>query len=389
MKLNICLSQVDYHKQMLQSDDDSGEDIFLPTEFDRLRAQVQGYRRRLAAATAKEQQLKRHLIEENLSFVTITYYTKLIQDPTQIYDHELTQLQREVFDKFLSRAEGCCIRECISYHRLSGRTVFNFNNNSGHPLECIRLDTFYDQTYKEPYYIVYNKNELERRRTQLKKEVEETGLPIKSLNKVTEEQPALIEHHTIPNFIAIDTLQEQHLPHNLNAFIRIIHHQLQAYIVKREILNDIATVMRERQRRNTVLRNYVYAEYHKPATPIKVLSQTESLNRVQLQFTPPIAAVYDTRLEERKGVRFFIDLEYGNPSSSYPTKISIKKIGEPSNQLNEGIKEEEEEEEEEESNFVRSLEKDLKMRRLNHVLIDILDFTADSNAIDKEMDIDQ
>jgi hypothetical protein len=92
----------------------------------------------------------------------------------------------------MATAEKCLVREMVSYHRLSGRSIFQFIGNRS----CIRLETFYNKSYKEPYYIIYSKGETE--------------VDYK-YNK-----PLLIEHHTIPHFIHLDTLQKQLLPHNFD-----------------------------------------------------------------------------------------------------------------------------------------------------------------------------
>jgi hypothetical protein len=95
----------------------------------------------------------------------------------------------------MATAEKCLIREMISYHRLSGRSIFQFIGNRS----CIRLETFYNKSYKESYYILYSKRQ---------KESDQPIIPYAN--------PLLIEHHTIPHFIHLDTLQKQFLPHNFD-----------------------------------------------------------------------------------------------------------------------------------------------------------------------------
>jgi hypothetical protein len=88
----------------------------------------------------------------------------------------------------LSTAENCTVHEIISYHRLSGRTVFDF---SKHYLG-IRLETFYNKVYKEPYYILFLKKNLG-----------------------TAQRPDKVDKHTIPKFVPVEVLATRFLPRNM------------------------------------------------------------------------------------------------------------------------------------------------------------------------------
>lgn len=79
-------------------------------------------------------------------------------------------------------AEQCTIREIISYHRLAGRTVFDYNKNC----TAIRLETFYDKAYRESFYLLFLKSEPEK-----------------------------VFQHTIPKFIPVEVLQTKFLPNDL------------------------------------------------------------------------------------------------------------------------------------------------------------------------------
>ncbi|KAI9487143.1 MAG: hypothetical protein EXX96DRAFT_551996 [Benjaminiella poitrasii] len=250
----------------------SHENTFLPDENSRLKAQIKALQRRLTVATEKERRLKRELIEEDLSYVTVSSLTKLIQDPTRIVEYELTQMQKEIFDKMIATTEACCVREIISYHRLTGRSVFKFKGKRN----CIRLDTFYDKSYKEPYYIIYERDVNES-----------------SSNAFSTNNNLLIEHHTIPPFIHLDTLQAQFLPHDFNTFIRIVHAQIQAYVTKRELLKEVEDL------------SLLY--------PVKIQFQSESLHKMEIKLSlEDVGLVY-------------IDMGFSDKSSAYPTEVSIRK----------------------------------------------------------------
>lgn len=97
----------------------------------------------------------------------------------------------------MSTVESCCLREAMSYHRLAGRSIFNFKGNRS----CIRLETFYNRTYKESYYILYDKNQTHYS---------------KSIKRISR---SVIEHHTIPIFIHLNVLEEKFLPDNFDVSV--------------------------------------------------------------------------------------------------------------------------------------------------------------------------
>ncbi|KAK4516479.1 uncharacterized protein ATC70_011451 [Mucor velutinosus] len=246
------------------------EDAFLPTENDRLKAQIKEMRTRLAAATVRDKQLKKELIEEDLSYMTVSTLVDLIQDPTRVADYEFDTMGREVFAKMMSTLEACCLREAISYHRLAGRTLFKFKGDRS----CVRLETFYDKTYKESYYIFYEKDQTYH------------ASSIRSMRQ------SLIEHHTIPNFIHLSSIEKTHLPADFDTFIRIVHDQLQAYVTKREILKEVGQL--------------------KKTHAITIKYQSESIHKVEIE----VVNAQDQPM--------LVDMSFEDRSSAYPTTAVIR-----------------------------------------------------------------
>lgn len=78
--------------------------------------------------------------------------------------------------------EQCTVQEMISYHRLAGRTVFDFNSET----TAIRLETFCNKAYRESFYVLFSKH-----------------------------KPGKIYQHTIPHFIPLEHVGSQFLPHDL------------------------------------------------------------------------------------------------------------------------------------------------------------------------------
>ncbi|EPB81227.1 hypothetical protein HMPREF1544_12068 [Mucor circinelloides 1006PhL] len=246
------------------------EDAFLPSENDRLKAHIKEMRTRLAVATVRDKQLRKELIEEDLSYMTVSTLVDLIQDPTRVANFEFDAMGREVFDKMMSTLENCCIREAISYHRLAGRTLFKFKGDRS----CVRLETFYRKTYKECYYIFYEKDQAYH-----------SDL-IKGMRR------SLVEHHTVPNFIHLSSIEKRHLPADFDTFIRIVHDQLQAYVTKREILKEVAQL--------------------KKTHAITIKYQSESIHKVEIE----VVNVH--------GQTMLVDMAFEDKSSAYPTTVIIR-----------------------------------------------------------------
>ncbi|CEP09232.1 hypothetical protein [Parasitella parasitica] len=305
---------------------DMDEDTFLPSEDDKLKARIKEMRRRLAVATIRDKELRKELLEEDLSYITVSSLTALIEDPTRVAKYEFDDMEKEVYDKMMSTADICCIREAISYHRLAGCSVFTFKGNR----TCIRLETFYNRKYIESYYIIYEKDQK--------------GLHSNSMQLSA--QP-VIEHHTIPNFIHILTMQNKYLPGNFDTFIRIVHDQVQAYVTRREILKEVAEL--------------------KKTHSIEIRYQSTSLQKVEIE----VLNVHNQKL--------LLDISFENQCSGYPTDVVFFDItNKPLGQAGERIE------------YLSEYAMLFKQRPMVDVLIDLLNTESTvsglEHAIDMELD---
>ncbi|KAG2234272.1 hypothetical protein INT48_002862 [Thamnidium elegans] len=176
------------------------EDTFLPTDNDRTKAKIK----------------KLHA-----------------QYPTRAKAHELEGLQKEVFDQLLIAAKQCTVREIISYHRLGGQTVFDYNKH----YFGIRIETFYEKSYRESFYLLF-----------LKK------------------RPNCVDKHTIPKFIPLDVLQDKFLPHDMPTFLRIVHDCVQAYVARREMMKAIKSLSENQN--------------------LKILYKNDSITKITLEGKP-------------------------------------------------------------------------------------------------------
>ncbi|GAA5814586.1 hypothetical protein MFLAVUS_008085 [Mucor flavus] len=206
------------------------EDTFLPTGNDRIKAEIKRLQARLSAATEKHRTLKRQLIEEDLSYVVVSKITEEIKDPTRTKAHELEGLQKEVFEQLLIAAEQCTLREIVSYHRLGGRTVFDYNKH----YFGIRIETFYEKSYRDSFYLLF-----------LKK------------------RPNRVDKHTIPKFIPLNVLQDKFLPHDMPTFLRVIQDCVQAYVARREMMKALERLSEDRN--------------------LKILHKNDSLTKIALE----------------------------------------------------------------------------------------------------------
>ncbi|KAI8085959.1 uncharacterized protein B0P05DRAFT_534373 [Gilbertella persicaria] len=284
-------------------DQASDEETFMPNEVDRLKAQIKQIKQRLDSATSRKRQLRRELLEEDLAYLTVTRLTQLIQDPTRVAEFELNQMQKQIFDKLMITLEDCCRREVVSYHRLAGRSIFQFKGSRS----CIRLETFYGNTYREPFYLIYDKHKGES-----------------------------IQHHTIPPFIHLDNLQAQFIPHNFNTFIRIVHHQVQAYVSRREATNEVIQMSTQ------------YA--------VKPIYRTDSIDQFDFRITSPNIGT------------LFVSTIFRDKSSTFPTSVSIKALGNDST-INENQRD----------RHFAQIEHSLKRKRMKDVVMALVDSSFQSD----------
>ncbi|RCI07106.1 hypothetical protein CU098_010470 [Rhizopus stolonifer] len=138
------------------SDNIEEDDTFLRTEPDNLKEQIKLLEERLSRATEKQRKLKKELLEEDISYLVTSNLTNVFTDPTVATKTEFSSAKQEIFRQMRESVKASCIHEMISYHRLSGRTMYHFKKHH----IGVRLETFYKNRYKEPYYILFLKNNL-------------------------------------------------------------------------------------------------------------------------------------------------------------------------------------------------------------------------------------
>lgn len=219
----------------------------------------------MALATEKRKKLRRQIIEEDLSYLVVSKITEAIKDPTRMQSQQLEGLQKEIFDQLMKTAGQCTVHELISYHRLAGRTVFNFSKH----YHGIRLETFYNKVYKEPYYLLFlNKN---REGTQ---------------------GPKHVDKHTIPKFIPVEVLANRFLPENMETFLRIVHDCVQAFVSRRELLNEL----------------------EKLSSNVEVIYKNGSNTKVEFKLES---------FEDNK-VPIVITMLFNSYASSFPTNITVR-----------------------------------------------------------------
>ncbi|KAI8980378.1 hypothetical protein BDB01DRAFT_224552 [Pilobolus umbonatus] len=227
-----------------------------------IKNQIRALEQRLSIATEKQKKLRQQLIEEDISDVVLSRLTEAINDPTRVESTQLKGLQKQIFDEMMSAAEKCCVQELISYHRLSGVSVFDFKQTH----TALRLETFYNRTFKEPYYILFTK--------------EHQTL---AQNK--------IDKHTIPSFIQLDNIAQRFLPDYFDTFIRIVHELVQAYVTRREMMKEIACL------------TDVY--------PLEIINENASRTRIELTL-------------EKEDQSIDITILFDDMSSAYPTDVEAK-----------------------------------------------------------------
>ncbi|KAI7862361.1 Cenp-O kinetochore centromere component-domain-containing protein [Spinellus fusiger] len=193
------------------------DDSFLPKGKEKLKAQILDLRRQCKALSLVTQVKEEHrklkcaVMEEKIARIVATKFSEEIKDPTRYKASEMKDVQQKILDQMMTATEARCVQEVIGYYRLCGRTTFNFNDQ----YHGIRLDTFYKQVYREPYYLLFRKDPIYKKKW-------------------------AIEKHTIPLFIPLKHLEKTFL-HDKEAFLRTLQDFLLAYVSRREQINEFVT----------------------------------------------------------------------------------------------------------------------------------------------------
>ncbi|CAO3653275.1 unnamed protein product [Cunninghamella echinulata] len=174
----------------------------------------------------------------------------------------MKELQDMIVDQMLTAAKIRCDREVLCTYQITGCTTFQFENNK---YTGIRLETFYNRRYYEPYYILIN-------------------------NK----GDSIIEKHTIPLFIPVDRLAKQFLPNDLDTLIRIVHDLLLSYVSRREQVIDLRNHIKDLGETTEIIES----TFSKSNLKIIIPSSTELLN-------------------------YEFNIKYGNLASCYPTEVVV------------------------------------------------------------------
>ncbi|CAO3650177.1 unnamed protein product [Cunninghamella blakesleeana] len=213
--------------------------------------------------------LRNKLAEEKLSYLITNKFSDIIIDPLKQKAVDMQELQDQIVDQMLTAAKIRCDREVLCTYQLTGCTVFQFDNNK---YTGIRLETFYNRRYFEPYYILINNN-----------------------NSSNKKEETIIDKHTIPLFIPMDRLAKQFLPNDLDTLIRIVHDLLLAYVSRRQQVSDLKK----------------YIEDNKE--PTKIMESTFSNTQLKICI-PSSTQLFD----------YEFDIKYDNLASCYPTEVNVR-----------------------------------------------------------------
>ncbi|KAI7875185.1 hypothetical protein K492DRAFT_199355 [Lichtheimia hyalospora FSU 10163] len=184
------------------------DDTFLPTPQDRLKADISDLRHRLNKAREEKQRLEREIMEERIGYIAATRFSEEIQDTTRYKASQMTHIQQQILEQWMTLSSARCVQEMVGYYRLAGRTTFQYQGNTA--------------KYYEPYYLLLSNPES------------------------MEYNSTSVTRHTIPYFIPIQEMINTFLPHDMEALLRILHVFLLAYVSRREQVEELGTYCKER-----------------------------------------------------------------------------------------------------------------------------------------------
>ncbi|KAI9484814.1 hypothetical protein BDB00DRAFT_853407 [Zychaea mexicana] len=244
--------------------------LFLPTRQDQVKAELAELRKRLSRANEEKEKLKREIMEEDIAYIATVKLSSEIKDTTRDKASELLDKQQEILSQLMEAVKARCVQELIGYYRLAGQTLFTFQRYRG-----IRFETFYGQTYYEPYYLLL----LPIMKGQITDRTDFSGFEISK--------------HTIPNFIPVEKISKAFFPRDMNAFIRVLHDFLLAYVGRR-------------------------AQYEAMQA---LCGQTNA----QTSVTTHEESIKSITIVQKTGVDSFVvvDLIYENLADDFPTKVKL------------------------------------------------------------------
>ncbi|KAF7726567.1 hypothetical protein EC973_008612 [Apophysomyces ossiformis] len=215
---------------------DIAEDTFLPTRRDQLKAEINSLRQRLSRTRDERQKLKRELVEEKIGHIISAKFSEEIKDPSRQKAVDLREVQQKIFQQMIAATEARCVKE---------------------------MKPFIDaSSYRETYYLLF-------------------------LRDLT--RKVSIQRHTIPHFIPIESLERQFLQDDQETFLRILHDLLQAYVSRREQVEELKQLAEQK------------------ASIMSVNARTVEKNNVTI--------VHNSELH--------IELYYDVLAADYPTRVKI------------------------------------------------------------------
>ncbi|KAI8341335.1 hypothetical protein BC941DRAFT_416552 [Chlamydoabsidia padenii] len=232
------------------SNDEQDQDS--QTQLDKLKTQ-------LSELETQKHELKNLIVEEKLTFLMTTSFVTAIPDPRRQKAVDMEEVQKQIIDHITTASESRYIQSVISNYRLSGCSTFIFQNT----YFGIRLETYYNRRYYEPYYIFLPKSNM-----------------------------TTIAQHTIPNFIPTTKLEKTFLPDALDKMIQVLSDMLGAFVSRREQV--------------TALKNYVDKE------KVKIdVFDTANLS---------VGIIHRQNSEQC----YCISIRYSNLATMYPSQVTVK-----------------------------------------------------------------
>ncbi|KAI8344684.1 hypothetical protein BC941DRAFT_409357 [Chlamydoabsidia padenii] len=120
-------------------------------EFKDLQSQLEQLQLELKNKNDEKRKLRYILGGEKLKVLQLNHFKAPIRDP---YTRSLVNKDAEQAEIFMQQlpawSQKRFIHQLLGNYRLAGPTTFDYKSN----YLCIRLDTFYNRRYYEPYYIV-------------------------------------------------------------------------------------------------------------------------------------------------------------------------------------------------------------------------------------------
>lgn len=167
------------------------------------------YKQELKRLEQTRDRLKREILEEKMMNSLTELVFEWDEDNMDDDGKDDSERQKQLVKEILNKAYRHCVTDAILLQRMTGRTIFSLSNG----YVGIRLETFYANKYREPFYLLVAQEKRD--------------------------EPLRIAKHTMPHFIPLRDLEKKFLNVDMDSLLHILEDYVQSFVSRREQILEL------------------------------------------------------------------------------------------------------------------------------------------------------